>query len=75
VANRTCQIGALRRANLFHRRRTKSFHSASERKSLPDIVTASITISHREAFMGRGILLWLLGIPIPIIILIMLFVR
>ncbi|ESW78626.1 hypothetical protein X744_25140 [Mesorhizobium sp. LNJC372A00] len=26
-------------------------------------------------FMGRGILLWLLGIPIPIIILIMLFVR
>ncbi|AGB42796.1 hypothetical protein Mesau_00298 [Mesorhizobium australicum WSM2073] len=25
--------------------------------------------------MGRGILLWLLGIPIPIIILIMLFVR
>jgi hypothetical protein len=29
----------------------------------------------QEAFMGRGILLWLLGIPIPIIILIMLFVR
>jgi len=25
--------------------------------------------------MGRGILLWLLGIPIPIIILILLFVR
>jgi hypothetical protein len=25
--------------------------------------------------MGRGILLWLLGIPIPIIILIMLFAR
>jgi hypothetical protein len=25
--------------------------------------------------MGRGILLWFLGIPIPIIILIMLFVR
>ena len=29
----------------------------------------------REVFMGRGILLWLLGIPIPIIILIMLFAR
>jgi hypothetical protein len=28
-----------------------------------------------EASMGRGILLWLLGIPIPIIILIMLFAR
>jgi hypothetical protein len=25
--------------------------------------------------MGRGILLWLLGIPIPIIILILLFFR
>ncbi|TCM55780.1 hypothetical protein C8J36_103145 [Rhizobium sp. PP-F2F-G48] len=29
----------------------------------------------RRDIMGRGILLWLLGIPIPIIILIMLFVR
>jgi hypothetical protein len=27
----------------------------------------------QEVPMGRGILLWLLGIPIPIIILIMLF--
>lgn len=26
-----------------------------------------------EAIMGRGILLWLLGIPIPIIILLALF--
>jgi hypothetical protein len=29
----------------------------------------------QEVTMGRGILLWLLGIPIPIIILIMLFWR
>jgi hypothetical protein len=29
----------------------------------------------QETCMGRGILLWLLGIPIPIIILILLFVR
>jgi hypothetical protein len=28
-----------------------------------------------EVSMGRGILLWLLGIPIPIIILILLFWR
>ena len=27
----------------------------------------------KETIMGRGILLWLLGIPIPIIILILLF--
>jgi hypothetical protein len=29
----------------------------------------------QEADMGRGILLWLLGIPIPVIILILLFFR
>jgi hypothetical protein len=28
-----------------------------------------------EVLMGRGILLWLLGVPIPIIILIALFTR
>ena len=27
----------------------------------------------QETIMGRGILLWLLGVPIPIIILILLF--
>jgi len=60
---------------LFHRRQTKSFQTAPERKSSDDIVTTSIKNFSQEAFMGRGILLWLLGIPIPIIILIMLFVR
>jgi hypothetical protein len=29
----------------------------------------------RELFMGRGILLWLLGVPIPIIILLALLWR
>jgi hypothetical protein len=29
--------------------------------------------STMEAIMGRGILLWLLGVPIPIIILLALF--
>jgi len=28
-----------------------------------------------EEIMGRGILLWLLGVPIPIIILLLLFMR
>jgi len=27
----------------------------------------------KEAYMGRGILLWLLGVPIPVIILLWLF--
>jgi len=31
--------------------------------------------SHEEATMGRGILLWLLGVPIPIIILLALIWR
>ncbi|RWH69374.1 MAG: hypothetical protein E5X68_16760 [Mesorhizobium sp.] len=31
--------------------------------------------SLQEEEMGRGILLWLLGVPIPIIILLMLFAR
>jgi hypothetical protein len=30
---------------------------------------------HKEGIMGRGILLWLLGVPIPVIILILLFWR
>ena len=35
-----------------------------------------VTIIEMEDLpMGRGILLWLLGVPIPIIILIMLFFR
>jgi hypothetical protein len=28
---------------------------------------------HEEEMMGRGILLWLLGVPIPVIILLWLF--
>ena len=31
--------------------------------------------SDRRSLMGRGILLWLLGVPLPIIILLALFVR
>jgi hypothetical protein len=30
-------------------------------------------VNCKEGAMGRGILLWLLGVPIPIIILILLF--
>lgn len=30
---------------------------------------------HKETIMARGILLWLLGVPIPIIILLALFMR
>lgn len=36
---------------------------------------AQVTETLEDSVMGRGILLWLLGIPIPIIILILLFFR
>jgi hypothetical protein len=36
-------------------------------------VFLSIGISLEETVMGRGILLWLLGVPIPVIILLWLF--
>ena len=34
-----------------------------------------LTNQPQEQVMGRGILLWLLGVPIPIIILLALFFR
>jgi len=34
---------------------------------------APLSLKQWRQFMGRGILLWLLGIPIPIIILLALF--
>lgn len=42
---------------------------------LMQVITGQYVRTARRDIMGRGILLWLLGIPIPIIILIMLFVR
>lgn len=39
------------------------------------VVVSFRTILREEAIMGRGILLWLLGVPIPIIILLALFMR
>jgi hypothetical protein len=39
---------------------------------LGEVTAASLK---KENIMGRGILLWMLGIPLPIIILLALFVR
>lgn len=39
------------------------------------MATFSRMPSHTETTMGRGILLWLLGVPIPVIILLWLFLR
>ncbi|RIK97639.1 MAG: hypothetical protein DCC74_06855 [Proteobacteria bacterium] len=47
--------------------------------SLPEpCATAGVLFAkseRKEANMGRGILLWLLGVPIPVIILLWLFFR
>jgi len=43
----------------------KSAREVWNQSRLPPLVTAN----QQEDIMGRGILLWLLGIPIPIIIL------
>jgi hypothetical protein len=39
--------------------------------AIPRVVFANE--EYEEAIMGRGILLWLLGVPIPVIILLWLF--
>jgi hypothetical protein len=44
------------------------------RNTLPILAFLS-RVSRMEDIMGRGILLWLIGVPIPIIILLALFVR
>jgi hypothetical protein len=39
------------------------------------VVFTRKTRSRHDFKMGRGILLWLLGIPLPIVILLVLFMR
>ena len=43
--------------------------AAAERFRLPFVIVADQKEVKQEDVMGRGLLLWLLGIPIPIIIL------
>jgi len=42
-------------------------------KSASAALSGTINMKSRRFSMGRGILLWLLGVPIPVIILILLF--
>jgi hypothetical protein len=44
-----------------------------ERPICPASYTVTETRRGKEPVMGKGILLWLLGIPIPIIILLLIF--
>jgi len=58
----------------FRSRRKKSRKEVrfawNEMEACPFARREDLNRDHKEAFMGRGILLWLLGVPIPIIILI-----
>ena len=55
-------ICSYRARELCHRQRVQPMQSVEEMKSVEE-----------ENTMGRGLLLWLIGIPIPIILLIWLF--
>jgi len=55
-------IGSYRARELCHRQRVQPMRSVEEMQSVEE-----------ENIMGRGLLLWLIGIPIPIILLIWLF--
>jgi hypothetical protein len=54
-----------------HRTLVRVFCSGFWNLSLPFAFTSHE--ESKEAKMGRGILLWLLGVPIPVIILLWLF--
>jgi len=43
---------------------------AAEQVDAPNVITRLWAFCIKEDHVGRGILLWLLGVPIPIIILI-----
>jgi hypothetical protein len=52
----------------------RSFARASfPRRNPPQHRAFSPRLQSEEKMMGRGILLWLLGVPIPVIILLWLF--
>jgi hypothetical protein len=62
----------------FNKRRNKSRHRSFLQQLgawTGDNSRSTKASIWREAIMGRGILLWFLGIPIPLIIIILLFVR
>ena len=59
-------------ALIFSGGRGRCSRMPDQRNANPVLVVFTPDLE-QEAAMGRGILLWLLGIPIPIIILILIF--
>ncbi|MGE0212624.1 MAG: hypothetical protein AB7S41_13090 [Parvibaculaceae bacterium] len=62
------------KARLSFRRAVADIAAVQEREAAPRIRQHRLN-QIRRISMGRGILLWLLGVPIPIIILLALFLR
>jgi len=58
-------------APLLPTRSPGTFHLRSNSPAIDECLGSG----WKESLMGRGILLWLLGVPIPVIILILLFWR
>jgi hypothetical protein len=50
--------------------RVGSLPSLSEAWNIPQSISVALPTAIMEIVMGRGLLLWLIGIPIPIILLI-----
>ena len=51
--------------------------SAGRNLGLPDALGSQLSLNQQEAIMGfgKGALLWLIGIPLPIILLLALFMH
>jgi hypothetical protein len=54
---------------ILHRSKSVAEQSVPERRSRGDVSQAN---EQGETAMGKGILMWLIGIPIPIILIILL---
>jgi hypothetical protein len=71
--NHKLSLRLLRRAVSKHRTLPRFFLFLLLEPRVPLGVFLSIEKLEEEETMGRGILLWLLGVPIPVIILLWLF--
>jgi hypothetical protein len=65
----------VRCADLRKFRNLKAFRCAGFFSTLEPVTASRVffSIASEEEMMGRGILLWMLGVPIPVILLLWLF--
>jgi hypothetical protein len=69
----TRRFGSDCRSRKFRNHKTFRRSGSFPRRNKPSHAAFFPQIYFEEEMMGRGILLWLLGVPIPVIILLWLF--